>query len=111
MSTSSQSIFRMIEKGEEIRILLADSEEYDFEKRIVCPVHICFSDSSCFPYRKETAHHKKVSDEPELMVNQRQRMIYLLDCPKVRGTKCKLQNANDYLLKSGEDYYAFAQVK
>lgn len=111
MSTECQSIFRMIEKGKELRILLTNTDEYDFGKAIVCPVHIRFSDSSCFPYRKETAHHKNRENETELLVNQRQRMTYLLDCPKIKGSRCKLQITNDYLLKSGEDYYAFVEIK
>ena len=111
MSTAIRNIFRMIKQGKELRILLADSEDYNFGKIEVYPVHICFTDESCFPYRKETAHHKKVNSEPRLLVNQREKMAYLLDCPNCMGTKCKLQNANEYLIKDGEDYYAFIAVK
>ena len=111
MSTASETIFRMMNEGKEIRVLLADSEEFDFEKVAVLPVHIVFSDISCFPYRNETAHHEDVTFEPELLVNQRQRMIYLLNCPKIKGSKCKMQNVNEYLLDKQKDYYAFIEVR
>lgn len=111
MSTAIQNVFRMIKQGKELRILFADSEEYNFGKIDVYPVHICFTDESCFPYRKETAHHEKSSNEIKLMVNQRERMGYLLDDPNFKGFKCKLQNAMKYLKKDGEDYYAFIVVK
>ena len=109
MSTAIQDIFRMIKQEREFKILFTDSDDYDFGKRVVYPVHICFTDVSCFPYRKETAHHKK--DEIKIMVNQRQKRGYLLECPKIKGFGCKVQNVMNYPVADGEDYYAFIEVK
>ena len=107
MSTVSQNIFRMIKQGMELRILLTDSEDYDFGKKVVYPAHVCFTDISCFPYRKETAHHKK--DEIKLMVNQRQKRGYLLECTKLKGFGCKIQNVMNYPVADGKAYYAFLE--
>ena len=111
MSTASQSIFRMIENGKELSILLTNSQDYDFGKVTVCPVHIHFSDGSCFPYVIETAHHTKASDEANLLVNQKQKMAYLLGHSKVVGIRCKLYKVKKQTFKDGAGYYAFAQVK
>lgn len=111
MSTASQSIFRMIENGRELSILLTNSQDYDFGKVTVCPVHIQFFDSSCFPYVKETAHHTKASDEANLLVNQRHKMAYLQKHHKTIGTRCKLYQVKEQTFRYGGDYYAFVQVK
>lgn len=111
MSEATKNIFRMIEEGRKLIFLLADSENYDFGNNEVYPVHICFTDSSCFPYRRETAHHKKVKCELEFMINQRQKMAYLMNCTKIKGVKCKLKNVLEHLVADENDYYAFIEIK
>ena len=112
MSTASKIIFRMIKNGNEFNILLTNSQDYDFGNIKVCPVHIEFSDSSCFPYLKQTAYHYTYTrEQAELFVNQKQKMAYLLDGPETIGIRCRIYEMENQTYREGADYYAFVQVK
>lgn len=80
MSTAKQNIFRAIDEGRRLVIYLTQSEKQELSNISACPVHIQFSDESCYPYAKETEHHKE-QEEISVFVNQRQKRAYLLSNP------------------------------
>lgn len=81
MSTTKLNIFRTINEGRRIIIYLTPSEEYQFFDVAVCPAYIRFSDESCSPFVKETAHHGEEKKEIGIFINQRQKRAYLLSDP------------------------------